>query len=195
MDTRSDIFSLGVVFYETLTGRRPFEGSNPASVLSSILRDTPRPVTELQPAVPRALARLVRSLSRQEPRRSLSVGARSASQPGGGRSRTSTQATRLRSPVPLPGPPADHGAECDARGRGRTRGRHRRVARLRVGRSERGAVPQVRNPVQLTSALDVESYPTWSPDGQRLAYQASESSSGLSAATTSGSRSSGAASR
>ena len=37
------------------------------------------------------------------------------------------------------------------------------------------AVPQVRNPVQVTSALDVENYPTWSPDGQRLAYQANES--------------------
>ena len=59
VDTRSDIFSLGIVFYEMLTGRRPFEGSNPASVISAILRDTPRPVNELQPAVPRALARLV----------------------------------------------------------------------------------------------------------------------------------------
>ena len=59
VDTRSDIFSLGIVFYEMLTGRRPFDGGNPASVISAILRDTPRPVTELQPAVPRALARLV----------------------------------------------------------------------------------------------------------------------------------------
>ena len=59
VDTRSDIFSLGIVFYEMLTGRRPFEGGNPASVISAILRDTPRPVNELQPAVPRALARLV----------------------------------------------------------------------------------------------------------------------------------------
>ena len=37
------------------------------------------------------------------------------------------------------------------------------------------AVPRLQNAVQVTSALDVESYPTWSPDGQRLAYQADES--------------------
>src|SRR5688500_329046 len=59
VDTRSDIFSLGIVFYEMLTGRRPFDGGNPASVISAILRDTPRPVTERQPAVPHTLARLV----------------------------------------------------------------------------------------------------------------------------------------
>ena len=59
VDTRSDIFSLGIVFYEMLTGRRPFDGGNPASVISAILRDRPRPVNELQPTVPRALARLV----------------------------------------------------------------------------------------------------------------------------------------
>jgi Tol biopolymer transport system component len=35
-------------------------------------------------------------------------------------------------------------------------------------------VPRLGNAVQVTSSLDVESYPTWSPDGQRLAYQASE---------------------
>ena len=69
---------------------------------------------------------------------------------------------------------------------------------LGVGRDEPSAADRsaVRNPVQVTSALDVESYPTWSPDGQRLAYQANEV--GLrcsSATTTSGWLSSEAASR
>ena len=51
VDARSDIFSFGIVLYEMITGRRPFTGANPISILSSILRDTPPPVTQLAPAV------------------------------------------------------------------------------------------------------------------------------------------------
>jgi hypothetical protein len=48
---------------------------------------------------------------------------------------------------------------------------------FRFGRDASGppAVPLVRNAVQVTSTLDVESYPSWSPDGDRLAYQSHES--------------------
>jgi len=43
IDARSDIFSFGTLFYEALTGRRPFEGQDSLSVLASILRDEPKP--------------------------------------------------------------------------------------------------------------------------------------------------------
>ena len=56
VDERSDIFGLGVVLYELATGVRPFTGETPMSVLASIVRDTPRPVTELNSALPRELA-------------------------------------------------------------------------------------------------------------------------------------------
>jgi Tol biopolymer transport system component/predicted Ser/Thr protein kinase len=69
VDHRSDIFSLGVVFYEMLTGRRPFRGDSPASVLSSILKDTPPPVTELNPEIPRDLAKLCRRCLAKDPTR------------------------------------------------------------------------------------------------------------------------------
>ncbi len=60
VDHRSDIFSLGVVLYVMATGRRPFEGDTPASILSSVLKDTPPSVTERRPALPRDLGRIVR---------------------------------------------------------------------------------------------------------------------------------------
>ncbi|MFA6954803.1 MAG: protein kinase [Thermoanaerobaculia bacterium] len=59
VDQRSDIFSFGIVLYEMATGRRPFSGDNTISLLTSILRDTPPPVTALVPAAPEPLDSIV----------------------------------------------------------------------------------------------------------------------------------------
>ena len=59
VDHRSDIFSLGVLFYQMATGLRPFEGQTQLSLLTSIMRDEPVPVIELKPALPRHLGRIV----------------------------------------------------------------------------------------------------------------------------------------
>ncbi|UCC45340.1 MAG: protein kinase, partial [Candidatus Zixiibacteriota bacterium] len=65
VDHRSDLFSVGVIFYEMLTGRRPFEGDNDAAVARSITDTTPEPVAryksgttgELQQIVDKALSK------------------------------------------------------------------------------------------------------------------------------------------
>jgi len=61
-DARSDLWALGCVLYEMATGKRAFEGKSQASLISSIMKDAPRPMTEMAPASPVALERLVGAL-------------------------------------------------------------------------------------------------------------------------------------
>ena len=50
VDQRSDVFSLGIILYEMATGERPFEGDTQMSILSAIIKDTPKSVTEVRAA-------------------------------------------------------------------------------------------------------------------------------------------------
>ena len=71
LDHRTDIFSLGVLLHEMSTGQRPFEGTSSAELVSSILRDTPPPVTDLRPELPADLARIIRRCLEKDPRHRL----------------------------------------------------------------------------------------------------------------------------
>jgi serine/threonine protein kinase len=66
-DARSDLFALGAILYEMTTGRKAFEGTSPASVMSAILSTTPTPVATLVPMTPPALDRLIRKSLAKDP--------------------------------------------------------------------------------------------------------------------------------
>jgi non-specific serine/threonine protein kinase len=67
VDHRTDLFSLGVILYELATGVRPFAGASQAALMSSILRDAPRPLSELRSDLPAGLARVVRRCLEKDP--------------------------------------------------------------------------------------------------------------------------------
>ncbi len=95
LDHRSDLFSLGTLFYETLTGVRPFHGAGIVETIRKVCVERQRPVHELNPGVPRELSVLVdRLLEKESENRPRNAGEtareiRRLAQPGNGESRLS----------------------------------------------------------------------------------------------------------
>jgi hypothetical protein len=100
LDSRSDIFSLGAVLYEMLTGRRAFEGDTSADRISAILHRDPPEMTAASAAIPAGLERVVRRCLEKDPEerfqsaRDLAFALEHQS------------GTSLTGPVPKPAPPA-----------------------------------------------------------------------------------------
>jgi serine/threonine protein kinase len=67
LDGRSDIFSLGAVLYEMLTGKRAFEGKSQLSVASAILEREPAPISTIKPLTPPGLDHAIRRCLAKDP--------------------------------------------------------------------------------------------------------------------------------
>ncbi len=67
IDHRADIYAVGAVAYELLTGRPPFTGTTPQMILSAHVTEAPQPVTKDRHAVPPALAQLVMKCLEKKP--------------------------------------------------------------------------------------------------------------------------------
>ena len=66
-DARSDIFSFGATLYEMATGKKAFEAKTQASLIAAILREEPRPISDLQPLSQPALQRIASTCLSKDP--------------------------------------------------------------------------------------------------------------------------------
>jgi Tol biopolymer transport system component/tRNA A-37 threonylcarbamoyl transferase component Bud32 len=166
LDTRSDIFSFGVVLYEMVTGRKPFAGQSAAETMSAILRDVPKPVSEIAPGCPRELERVIERCLRKDPERRwqhmedvrialLELGEDSDS---GKLEAVGPAAPGRRWPYIAAGASLVLAAAAVA------------IAMLMTQAPAEGPVPTDFTPVPLTSYQGDERDPTFSPDGTQVAF-------------------------
>ncbi len=66
-DARTDIFALGAVLYEMVTGKKPFGGKSQASLIAAIMSTQPAPISTIQPMTPPALDRVIRTCLAKDP--------------------------------------------------------------------------------------------------------------------------------
>ena len=67
VDSRSDIFSFGVMLYELATGTRPFRGATTLSTLAKIIEAEPEPIPDTRADIPQELRRIVRRCLQKKP--------------------------------------------------------------------------------------------------------------------------------
>ena len=68
-DARSDIFALGCVLYEMLTGQKAFDGKTRTSLIAAIVASDPRPIAQIQPLTPPQLEHVVTTSLQKDPER------------------------------------------------------------------------------------------------------------------------------
>jgi serine/threonine protein kinase len=66
VDARTDLFSFGIVLYQMITGKPPFHGTDSASILASLLRDTPESPSALNTEVPPSLEEILSRLMEKD---------------------------------------------------------------------------------------------------------------------------------
>jgi len=169
VDHRADLFSFGIVFYEMLTGETPFQGSSAVETMSAIIHQPAPPVSRsLKEPRAEALSRIVERCLEKDPE-----------------DRHQT-AKDLLSEVRRVKRDSESGARVA--GVSAAPGRRRVLGWAVLGvvatavvvtfllrlASGPAPLPRFTRPIQVTSAVGVEGYPSWSPDGQTLAYQSNQ---------------------
>ena len=66
-DEKSDIYSVGVMLYEMLSGKKPFDGDNPVSIALMHMQTQPKKLSEINPSIPEGLEEIVTKAMQKEP--------------------------------------------------------------------------------------------------------------------------------
>lgn len=74
LDGRSDLFSTGIMLYQMLTGKRPFQGDTLVAVAMKIAKEAPEPIEKLRPEVPASLRRIVDRCLAKAPEKRFQTG-------------------------------------------------------------------------------------------------------------------------
>jgi eukaryotic-like serine/threonine-protein kinase len=169
LDHRVDIYALGVLGYELLTGRTPFSGRTPQETLAAHVMQTPEPVSRLRPGVSPALEAIVmkclakRPADRFQSAEELVAALEPLATPSGGMTPTHTQPV---SAVTTATPARRNWGVLLAVGAVVLGG----AALLLVRRSGNGPELTLTKTTRLTSEQGLEALPALSPDGQFVAY-------------------------
>ena len=165
VDARSDIFSFGSVLYEMLTGQRAFQGETKISTIAAILREEPKPLSQVVEGLPREIERLVKRCLRKDPAHrfqhmdDLKVALEELKEESdSGELATTPTAEKKRFPLAALAAIVVIAIGLAVAG---WYWYHRSRATLEVPLT----------PVPLTSYPGYESYPSFSPDGTQVAFQ------------------------
>ena len=164
IDARSDIFSMGVILYQWLTGELPFQGHTAASTLSSVIKDTAPSLTAVKPELPRDLGRIVRRCLHKDVTRRFQTALDL-------RNELAELLEALRTEETIAVPTSSQSSHwLGYLAAGLVGASLVAIPGYFIRSRDRADMPRLVNPVQVTSALGVEDFPSWSPDGQTLAY-------------------------